>query len=85
MKDVEKRRTRFTYSKYLSLDRNGSGLELLPAPKSYLTRILSFTRFCPEAKRHLIGRESQAAGRTIQNLAKQKWTESGKVQRENSH
>jgi hypothetical protein len=45
MKDIEKRRTIFTCSKYFSLDQNGSGLELLPAPKSYPTRILSLSPY----------------------------------------
>jgi hypothetical protein len=63
MREVGKKRAGFNYSKYLSSDQNASGLELLPKPKFYLHQNPIFTRFCPEAKRHLVGEESQEAVR----------------------
>lgn len=51
-------RAGFNYSKYLSTDPNWPGLEFLPEPKSYLHQNPLFARFCPEAKRDLVGEES---------------------------
>jgi hypothetical protein len=58
-RNVGKRRAGLSYSKYLSSDQKGPGSELLSEPKSYPPE--SYTRFCPDAKRDLVGEESQAA------------------------